>query len=250
MTKHDERHTADEDVRPEPAKSAREVKRRRRAIAGVASLAAVLGPGAYLTTTWLNDQSEAGSQTDVTRIVSLSPMVSAASAPPVDSEEADSGRTGSASAALGAEAAEHRTPAERVDAAREAAAKDGVQQMHPRSSGQDEIRAWVAENAMVKTAGSVKKDRSTLRVVSARGDLTGQREHGWVAGGVTKHGDISCSQTFKLSNESKPEKRDTLLVCWRISPKRSVLTALVDLDGNPSVDKSRNTIQREWRKLS
>ncbi len=106
-----------------------------------------------------------------------------------------------------------------------------------------------AESAKVTNIGSLQKDGGTMRVITAPGDLTGQRELAWVAGGISEHGTVKCSQTFKLANESKAEMRRNLLVCWRTSARKSVITAAVDLEGDPSTSESAAVIEREWAKL-
>src|SRR5262245_20140734 len=46
----------------------------------------------------------------------------------------------------------------------------------------------------VSSSGSLKKDRHTLRVVTARGDLTGQEELAWVVDGGHPVGEARCTQ--------------------------------------------------------
>ncbi|MFI1994351.1 hypothetical protein [Actinoplanes sp. NPDC020271] len=137
---------------------------------------------------------------------------------------------------------------ERVDAARKAAAKDGVKITHPLPEQNDPARLSAVAGAKEVTVGSAKKGQ-TMRIITAHGDLTGQRELAWVAGGITKHGDTECTQKFKFYNEATPKTRDNLLVCWRTSTKRSVITVVAKIDGHPPVAKSLEVIEREWRKL-
>lgn len=138
---------------------------------------------------------------------------------------------------------------ERVDAARKAAAKDGVKITHPLPAQNDPARLAALADAKEVTVGSAKTG-GAMRIVTFHGDLSGEREIGWVAGGITKHGPVSCSQRFKLYNEQKPTERPSLLVCWRTSEKRSVIVTNTKLGGRPDVGKSLEVIDREWRKLA
>ena len=97
----------------------------------------------------------------------------------------------------------------------------------------------------VKT-GDIRKDREELRVVSAPGDLTGQKALAWVVDDGKRVGDANCTQKIKLSNNPTARTRPTLLLCWRTSTKRSVYTLLVDLDGKPSTDKSITALNEAW----
>jgi len=92
-------------------------------------------------------------------------------------------------------------------------------------------------------------DRRTLRVVSARGDLTGSRELLWVADGGHAVGKARCSQRFRFSPDAAVSEKPTLLICWRTSATRSVYTVAVDLDGRPSEKASVATIDKVWAQL-
>jgi len=142
--------------------------------------------------------------------------------------------------------AEAKEAAKRVEAARETMAKDGVKVQRPLPP-----KGGVASavEAKVVNTGSLSKDRATLRVVSALGDLTGHRELSWVADGGTPVGTARCSNTIRLSGDAKAAKKPNLLVCWRTSEKKSVYTVAVDLDGDPSEQKSVTAINKEWRSL-
>jgi hypothetical protein len=107
----------------------------------------------------------------------------------------------------------------------------------------------VAAAAKVVNTGSLREDRATLRVVSARGDLTGQRELAMVAGKGKPVGDAFCSQMIRVSAGAKAEKKPNLLLCWRTSARKSVFTVAVDLDGAPSEEKSVAAIGKEWQAL-
>ncbi|MEU4424075.1 hypothetical protein AB0F81_25890 [Actinoplanes sp. NPDC024001] len=106
------------------------------------------------------------------------------------------------------------------------------------------------DDLQIANSGNIKKDRNTMRVVSARGDLTGQRELAWVDGmGEPAGNKILCSQRIRLQNNTKAGVRKNLLLCWRLSKEKSVYTVAVDLDGNPSRRKSVNAILKRWKAM-
>lgn len=227
-------------------------RHRRRAVVGTAGLTAVLGSGAYLTTTWIvNDDSRPVATTEAvgtatpesTAARPASAGVTTTPSRAVPSSAApETGTTGRAAP----EPSRYAPPEQRVDAARKAAAENGVDLMHPVVPGG--AASGPAVDTQVRTTGSVKEG-GTMRVITAHGDLTGTRELSWVAGGVTEHGGVRCSQTIKLANEATPERRRNLLICWRTSAKRSVVTVTVDLGGKPSKARSVEVIEREWAGL-
>jgi hypothetical protein len=254
--------TADDDrsaenhrgTRDRPARTAR----RRRIVSGVAGLAAALGSGAYLVTDTFVDDDRAAPRTEVRQAQPLTAgsdgdatstvtdrLTSAD--PPGNAPGSAAGRTQDPPNDTGDD--QVKTPEERVKAARKAAAENGVKLMHPVEPEKKVPAADVESTVKVRNTGSLREG-GTLRVITAHGDLTGQRELAWVAGRVTEHGAVKCTQTIKLANEAKPQKRDTLLLCWRTSPRRSVVTVAVDMDGTPSKAESAAVIAREWRKLS
>jgi len=141
-----------------------------------------------------------------------------------------------------------RSDAERVAAAKSFAAAHGVKNFHPVLPKDVPELSAAAAAAKVTTTGSVKQG-ATMRIITAKGDLTGQRELGWVAGGVMKVGRVSCSQTFQLANEEKPTRKPSLLICWRTSAAKSVATVAVNLRGRPSLKQSAEVIGREWGRL-
>ena len=221
--------------------------RRIRLALGLAGLA-VVGAGAYAVTDNLT-----GRDAETTAGTSVPPGKTDAGqvfADSVPGEVAPTTQPSSAgpSASATSKAAEPKTDAERVKAAKSFAAAHGVKNFHPVLPRQMPELTAAAENAKVRTTGSTAEGR-TMRIITAEGDLTGQRELGWVAGGITKMGEVSCSQTFQLANEEKPGKKPSLLVCWRTSATKSVATVAVNLRGKPSQKESVEVIGREWRKL-
>ncbi len=106
-----------------------------------------------------------------------------------------------------------------------------------------------AAKITVSTSGSMPKDKKTFKVVSARGDLSGQRELAWRADGGHAVGNARCTQNVRLTPQSKPAIRPTMLICWRLSATKSVYTVLVDLNQKPSERASVAAIDKAWRSM-
>jgi hypothetical protein len=134
--------------------------------------------------------------------------------------------------------------AERIASAR-AAAKHSRPIQHPLPAV---VPATPASDLRVKNIGSAQAGQ-TLRIVSAKSDLTGQDELAWVADGGAKVGAAWCSQNFRFADQAKPQHKPNLLVCWHTSPARSVYTVMVNMAGKPSRAASAAAIAKEWRKL-
>ena len=215
-------------------------RRRKQVFIAVAGLA-VLGVGSALVTAQVVDDGKATTRdaaalVPVTPAESVSPEAPASSAAPASSSASPSPSA----------SAEAKAVAEEIAEARAAAAKDGVPLKKPVRAEGDSAAA--AEAKVVNT-GSLSKDRATLRIVSARTDLTGQRELSLVAGAGEPVGNASCSQNIRPHAGAKAERQRNLLICWRVSAQKSVYTVAVDLDGDPSEQESVAAIDREWQAL-
>jgi hypothetical protein len=101
----------------------------------------------------------------------------------------------------------------------------------------------------VMDLGSMPKDHHTLRIVSAHGDLTGQRELKWAADTGHPVGTARCTKKFRIGNQPSASVKPTMLLCWRLSPNRSVFTVAVDVDHPPSEQASVAKINEVWRQL-
>jgi hypothetical protein len=108
--------------------------------------------------------------------------------------------------------------------------------------------AQTASNIEVITMGSLKEG-GIVRIMSAREDLTGQRELAYVAGGVENFRGVPCSQTFQFTTQARPAKKDNLLMCWHTTAEKSVVAIVVDSKGHPSRDKAVAAIERKWRSM-
>ncbi len=101
----------------------------------------------------------------------------------------------------------------------------------------------------IVSSGSLPTEHHTLRVVSARADLTGHRELGWAADAGHPVGDARCTQNVRFNGTAPARVRPTLLLCWRTSATRSAYTVAVDLDHAPSESVSVASLDLAWSKL-
>lgn len=214
----------------------------RIAVGGTAA-AAALGVGAFLITDHLTRN---GSST--TDVAALAPAATSASATSASDPSSSTGKPSPASSAGAPSASASLPPVsdavrKQIMQAREQGAKHGVKVTRPLR----EQAVTAPVDLQRSTVGTFKT--GIVRLVTARSDLTGQQELGWVAGGVTDHGDDHCSQTFRLFNSPAPEKKPTLLLCWRTSPTKSVVAALVDPKGHPSIVKALQAVDDKWKSM-
>ncbi|GIF17760.1 hypothetical protein BJ973_009275 [Actinoplanes tereljensis] len=254
MTIEDDDRTGDDGVRG--AVPERSSSRRRNQVAAAVAGFAILGAGAYAITASIagNDRTTAqdvGAVVPAPAVTTAAPSAdvegqadSVTPASPSESAPASSAAPGPAAPAPRKSTAEPATT-EEIKQAREKAAKDG----HPLQRPPVEKPHVAAMSGPVDTRSVPRKDGS-LRITSARYDLTGQRELLWVADQGKPVGDgINCSQKFKFSNNSEAAVRPNMMVCWLTSPAKSVVTVLVDQGGKPTAAESVEAIKAEWAKL-
>jgi hypothetical protein len=227
--------------------AARRSRRRKQAVVAVAGLAAVLGGGAFFVT-----EATTAKQAIAPDPAALMPTATSASAtpPPVSvsprvrpSEPARSGATVSRTPSPAV--SEAADVAERIAAARAAAAKDGVPLQRPLPPA----GAAPTGPVTVTNSGSLQRDGATLRIVTARYDLTGQHELALAADDGVRVGDVRCTQNFRFSNDATPHVRPTMLLCWHTSAGKSVVTLAVSRQGRPSQSASAAAIDKQWARL-
>ncbi|MEV4709260.1 hypothetical protein [Actinoplanes sp. NPDC049316] len=220
---------------------ARRNRRRKQALAGVGGLA-VLGVAAFA----VNSQVTAETRTHRTAADGRAPAAAGAASSPQATAAAAAAPDAAASAP--AAAAKPKTTKEQIEAVKGAAAKNTAQRI--RRPLPAPARA-VSDSALtVATIGSLKDDKSTMKVVSARLDLTGQRELRLAADKGEKVGAASCTQKIRVSPDLPARVRPSLLLCWRTSASKSVYTVAVDLKGKPSAKASVAQIDKAWSALS
>ncbi|MEU8657546.1 hypothetical protein [Actinoplanes philippinensis] len=256
MTMHDDDRAGDDGSRTAPPALVRPKRSRLKTVAGVAGLAAVLGAGSYLTTTWvLDDDGETKTQ-DVAAIGQ--PAQPDASSPTAAASAPGSASPAPTMAGQAVEPADEASPTptkdaksveEEIKAAREKAAKDGYPLRRALQPAKD-VAQPVGE-VEVTNEGQLGTTGKTLRVVAAHYDLTGQRELLWAAGNdERKVGKATCTQTFKFSNEGAPVKRPTMLSCWRTSKEKSVVAIAVVREGRPDARETVTELNKKWDSMN
>ena len=254
MIMHDDDRPRDDGVY-QSATSARP-GRRRRIVAGAVGLAAALGATGYLITSQVVGQDgTATSETGALAPVAPATDASSDGSPTASASASASGvASAPASAPASAAARTKRTTSPgpgkstsasveaEINAARAAAEDDGHPLQRARTAAPDAVTGPVDERDE-PTANGV------IRIVSAKHDLSGQREMLWSADDGVPVGNARCTQNFQLSNEAVPEKRPTMMLCWRTSAGKSVLTVEVAHKGKPSAAAGVAVLDREWAKL-
>jgi hypothetical protein len=245
MTSRDDERPSD---RPEEASPStrRPGQRRAMAAAGVVGLAAVLGGGAYLTTTAIRGNNA----TTTLDAAAIGPATVATTVPdsPPASASAPASAAASASVTPPASSATPSVPpevAKQIKEARENGKKYGVKVMHPVIP---KTAAPLPSDIRESTTGSIE-DGGVVRVISGHGDLTGQGELAYVAGGISKYRGNECTKTYKFATDLKPKKRQNMLMCWRITAQKSVAAIVIDYKGHPSKDKAAEVINAQWRRM-
>jgi hypothetical protein len=228
----------------------RSSRRRRQAVAGAVGLAAVLGGGAFLVTELRTGDEPAAVGTEAGAPAPVeSPAAASAPAPAPSAPDAAPSRAPGAAAAPApaATTARPRTTQEIIAAVRGAAARATNNVKRPPAAAGPAVSD---AEVTVAQSGSLRDARGTLRVVSARRDLTGQRELSWVAGQKgEKVGDARCTQSIRVSPDVPFRERPTLLVCWRTSAAKSVYTIAVNLEQRPSKRASVAALTKVWNRL-
>lgn len=225
-------------------------RRYRVVAAGVAGLA-VLGGGAYLiadnagrheqaSTTSLAPPATASASADS---VATADSVGAAEPSPSSSAVRKPPSSPAPTAAAGTEATT-KTAAEQVAEARKAAAKAGYPVQRGFTAAPDAPKGPVK----VTNTGSLRTG-GTMRVVTAKHDLSGQRELLWAADKGEPVGNAQCTQKFHFSNKRKAAVRPTMLLCWRTSKQKSVITVAITVEGKPSSKASVAEIDKQWARL-
>jgi hypothetical protein len=211
---------------------------RTKLAVGALGAAIVLGVGAYAITSAVTSPEKTGTQGSPEAASSVATgLVS-----PVKSPAAKSGAgtmMGPVAPTPSVESIPTST-AERLRRVQEDAQRNTVKVKRPLITPPDKP----GEVTVTEHGGG--EDGKLLRIVTARKDLTGYSELAWVADGGTRVGKAKCSQKFRLSNETEPKERPTLLVCWRTSAKKSVYTVAVNVNGRPSRPQSVSAIDKAW----
>jgi hypothetical protein len=224
--------------------AARRSRRRKQAVVGVAGVAAVLGGGAFFVTQAMTAKQAIAPEVASAPLApqdpaSDSPSTAPAVAPSSAKPRGPAGSRHSASPAPSP--SRTKTAAERIAEARAAAAKAGYPIERP-------LVTQGGGPVTVTNTGSLQSG-GTMRVISARYDVTGQREMLWAADDGRAAGNARCTQNFHFSNNKTARVRPTMLMCWRTSAAKSVVTIAVVPKGRPSSAASVAAIDAQWAKL-
>ncbi|GIE33025.1 hypothetical protein Ait01nite_060700 [Actinoplanes italicus] len=139
-----------------------------------------------------------------------------------------------------------KSTAERLDDARNANKRMGTEVRRQRlrePSKADPGKVRTVEN------GTLKDNRRMMRIVSSRQDLTNFRELAWIADEGKPFRNARCSRTVQVSENVEPKEKPTMLMCWRLTPKKSVYTITVDLKKNPTPQEGVAALEREWKRM-
>ncbi|MEV6595664.1 hypothetical protein AB0M36_02245 [Actinoplanes sp. NPDC051346] len=228
----------------------RRTRLRRQAMIGGAGLLAVLGVGGLVAHQVLDDRDTAPAAQTGAEEPTVPGAAPATSGVVPQAAPSTGARASSAAAPPKSPAAKTTThskaDAERIAAVRSAAAK---------ASASAQIRRPVPNaaaanvDASAVTSTTVRQGGEALRIKSARQDLTGYRELGWIADEGVQVGNSRCTQRIRLSTNTAARERPTLLICWRTSAQKSVYTVAVKTDGRPSKELSVAEIDKQWAKL-
>lgn len=220
----DERPGADDGAVYQSEMPDRARRRRTRFAAGAIGLAAVLGAGAFLLTAQLTDRDENTRNQDIGALApvvpSARPTTPAVSLPP------------------GGPSPEPPTRS----AVKRSTSPSPTPSVIPSATGLAAAGTAVNEHNVTTAEG-------TVRVVSARYDLTGQRDLLMAGDEGNPVGNARCTSKLRFANSTGVRDVPSMLLCWRTSPERSVITVAVAGNGKPSRQHSVQLLDREWKKL-
>ncbi|WP_433366460.1 hypothetical protein ACQPZX_37775 [Actinoplanes sp. CA-142083] len=218
--------------------------RRGVLMAGVVGTAVVLGGGSYLLTDHLtrgDNVTTGAGPVEVSVAPSVASASPAASSPAAQSASPSAVPTAAAQAVPTTSEADEAKTKKEIQAARDAAERDGVPLR----------RARTPKSAPVADAVTRTEDIAggTIRITTARGDLSGQSDQLIAADDGEPVGTARCTRNLRFNNVDKVKQIPTVLLCWRTSAERSVVTLAAADSGKPSSAASVKVIEREWAKL-
>ncbi|GAA0538545.1 hypothetical protein GCM10010172_19770 [Paractinoplanes ferrugineus] len=225
--------------RPTP----RSGRNRQIAIGAATALVVVVGGGAFLVGSRADDSAPRDADAIGPAATAPAGNVPApepqASTPPVSGTRAGAARrTRSPEPAVRTE----------VDAARSRAAAAGNPVQRPLTPSAQPKIAAAAVDSLVEEERPLPGG-GTLRIKSARYDLSGQGELLWAADGGTPAGGALCTQNFRFAQGQKPAVRANMLLCWRTTADRSVTVLAVTPEEVPNSAQVLNVLDTQWDRL-
>ncbi|MEV6301469.1 hypothetical protein AB0M02_18810 [Actinoplanes sp. NPDC051861] len=209
------------------AAEARRERRRRWMAVGIVAGAAVVAGGGVLVTRRVSESGGGG----LPEPAAIAPRTFATTA----------GETGGeASVARTPEGFKPAQPVERSPA-------PAPQPSDQPDAGGD-VRQEAAEDGVSERTETL--ENGTIRIVTAPRDLTGEREL-LLAGdeGEQVADGVRCTSDVRMGMGVPASRRPTLLLCWRTSAARSVVTVAIVPNGEPPTASSVAVIGREWERL-
>jgi hypothetical protein len=104
----------------------------------------------------------------------------------------------------------------------------------------------VAAMAATTMRNELTADGTHLRIVSAHADLHEQ----WRQIGAADMGEVigtaRCTQNFKIDGVALPQNRPGLVMCWRLSPMKSVIVIATGTTARPTPATAEAAVAREW----
>jgi hypothetical protein len=91
-----------------------------------------------------------------------------------------------------------------------------------------------------------EKGTLTIRVVTARTDLTGKLEQAWAVDEGTEAGAGRCTQNVRFTAGGKAGVRPTLVLCWHTTPALSAYVLLIDPKAPVAVETGRKALDEVW----
>ncbi|BCY13907.1 hypothetical protein L3i22_089950 [Actinoplanes sp. L3-i22] len=201
--------------------------RRKQAVAGVTGALALLA-GTYFLTTKLMETS----QDTLPEPAALAPLTTAAT-PGIDG-------TGISAVPGNLEAPRTTHPAQ--------AAKRAPSPTPSDLTPQAEMPSETAAGLVTRRVETIKN--GTVRISSARFDLTGQSDLLYAADQGDAAGDgVYCTNRVRFGADEPVAEKAGLLLCWRTSDLRSVVTMAVAVQGTPDPRDCVGIIEQEWAAL-
>ncbi|MFF0376390.1 hypothetical protein [Actinoplanes missouriensis] len=222
-------------------------RRRKQAIVGIAGATAVLAGAGFLVL-----QLNSSEQPSLPEPAALAPLTGSAQASaPTGNEagDAEPGRTGEAEPSETRTPAKSTKPADAVEISPTPSPSPSAAEADASAASEDRLRAATV------TAGPVSErtellENGTIRIVSAPRDLTGERDLQLAADRGKPAGQgVKCTTKVRIAGGVPESARPTMLLCWRTSEERSVVTMAVVPSGEPPTRSSVKIIGKEWAKL-
>lgn len=208
----------------------RRERRRKQILVGATGAAAVLAGAGFLATQLMSAEQPSLPEP-------------AALAPPVIASASATGQSGASVAPSVTRTSKSPKPAKPV----ERRPSPTVTRTPDAAKNQSGVAAQAAGavSERIEALGN-----GTIRIVSAPRDLSGERELALAGDKGKPVGDgVRCTSEVRMASGVPASQRPTMLLCWRTSETRSVVTMAVIPKGEAPTAESVDIIGKEWAKL-